>query len=115
MKKRSTFTGSMLAALLALAVTPAPAAGPEQLQQRTQSENQYRHMGDAPDAGDTGTKAGGALGRGEVQTRQQQQREMHQQQNQQRQQQMYQERMNMGGPGGMGMGQGRGQGGGGRR
>jgi hypothetical protein len=109
MMKRSTFARSTLAALLALAVTPVPAAGPEQVQQRTQSENQYRYMGDAPTGGDINRNAGGGLNRGEVQT-QQQQREMHQQQ--QRQQQMYQERMNMGGPGGMGMGQGHGQGGG---
>jgi hypothetical protein len=84
----------------------------ERLQQRTQSENQYRNMGNAPAFGDIDRNADGGLSREEFQSHQQQQRELHQQQYQQRQQQMNQQRMNMGGPGGMGMGQGQG---GGRR
>jgi hypothetical protein len=143
MMKRSTFTRTALATLLALAVTPVPAADPdmpargpvpfssfdtdgngqvsqeefnrahtERLQQRTQSENQYRYMGNAPDFGDIDSDADGGLSREELQAQQQRQRELHQQQYQQNNQQMYQQRMNMGGPGGMGMGQGQG---GGRR
>jgi len=84
----------------------------ERLQQRSQSENQYRYMGNAPAFGDVDRNADGGLSREEFQAHQQQQRELHQQQYQQRQQQMYQEPMNMGGPGGMGTGQGQG---GGRR
>jgi hypothetical protein len=140
MKRRSTFARTALATLLALAVTPVPAADPdmpargpvpfssfdadgngqvgqeefnrahtERLQQHTQSEKQYRHMGNAPAFGDIDSSADGVLSREEVQTHQQQQRETHQQQYQQRQQQMYQERMNMGGPGSMGSGQGGGR------
>ena len=73
----------------------------ERLQQRTQSENQYRYMGNAPAFGDIDSNADGGLSREEIQA--------HQQQYQQRQQQMYQERMNMGGPGGMSQGQGGGR------
>jgi len=143
MVKRSTFTRTALATLLALAVTPVPAADPdmpargpmpfsgvdadgngqvsqeefnrahtERLQQRTQSENQYRYMGNAPASGDIDRNADGGVSSEEFKAHQQQQRELHQQQYQQKQQQMYQERMNMGGPGGMGTGQGQG---GGRR
>jgi hypothetical protein len=143
MKKRSTFARTALATLLALAVTPVPAADPdmpargpapfssfdadgngqvsqeefnrahtERLQQRTQSENQYRYMGNAPDFGDIDSDADGGLSREELQAQQQRQRELHQQQYQQNNQQMYQERMNMSAPGGTGMGQGQGQGGG---
>jgi len=77
----------------------------ERLQQRTQSEKQYRYMGNAPAFGDIDSDADGGLSRDEVQAQQQRQRELHQQQYQQRQQQMYQERMNMSSPGGMGSGQ----------
>jgi hypothetical protein len=143
MMKRFAFSRTTLATLLALAVTPLPAADPEmpargpvpfnsfdadgngqvsqeefyrahseRLQQRTQSEKPYRHMGNAPAFGDIDSNADGGLSREEIETHQQRQRESHQQQYQQRQQQMYQERMNMGGAGGMGTGQGQGQGGG---
>jgi hypothetical protein len=78
----------------------------ERLKQRTQSENQYRYMGNAPAFGDIDRNADGGLSREEFQSHQQQQRKLHQQQYQQREQPMYQERMNMGGPGGMGQGQG---------
>jgi hypothetical protein len=81
----------------------------ERLQQRTQSENQYRSKGNAPAFGDIDGNADGGLSREEFQAHQQQQRELHQQLYQQRQQQMYQERMNMGGPGGMSQGQGGGR------
>jgi len=81
----------------------------ERLQQRTQSENQYRYMGNAPAFGDIDGNADGGLSREEFQAHQQQQRELHQQQYQQRQQQLNQEPMNMGGPGGMGQGQGGGR------
>ena len=139
--KLHTLPGTTLAAVLALGMTPTPAAdadmparGPipfssfdadgngrvsqeefnrtrtERLQQRAQSENQYRYTGNAPAFGDLDSNADGGLSREEYQAHQQRQRELHQQQYQQqyqqRQQQMYQERMNMGGPGGMGgMGQ----------
>jgi hypothetical protein len=140
MMKRSMLACTALATLLALAMTPLPAAdtdvpvrGPvpfnsfdtdgngqvsqeefkrahsERLQQRTQSEKQYRYMGNAPAFGDIDSDADGGLSRGEVQAHQQRQRELHQQQYQQRQQQMYQERMNMSSPGGMGSGQGGGR------
>ena len=84
----------------------------ERIQQRTQSTNQYRYMGNAPPFGALDRNADGALSPEEFQLHQQRQRELRQQQYQQRQQQMYQERMNMGSPGGMGMGRGPGPGGG---
>jgi hypothetical protein len=79
----------------------------ERVQQRTQTTNQYRYMGNAPPIGAIDRNADGAVSPEEFQAHQQRQ-----QQYQQRQQQMYQERMNMGRPGGMGMGGGPG---GGRR
>ena len=79
----------------------------ERLQQLTQSEKQYRYMGNAPAFGDIDSNANGGLSREEFQDHQQRQRELHQQQYQQRQQQMNQERMKMGGPGSQGQGGGR--------
>jgi hypothetical protein len=84
----------------------------ERVQQRTQTNNQYRYMGNAPPFGAIDRNANGAVNPEEFQTDQQRQRELRPQQYQQRQQQMYQERMNMGRPGGTGMGGGPG---GGRR
>jgi len=81
----------------------------ERLQQRSQSENQYRYMGNAPAFSDIDRNADGGLSRDEFQSHQQQQRNLHQQQYQQRHQQMYQERMNTGVPGGMGQGRGGGR------
>jgi hypothetical protein len=68
----------------------------ERLQQRSQSENQYRYMGNAPAFSDIDRNADGGLSRDEFQY-------------QQRHQQMYQERMNTGVPGGMGQGRGGGR------
>jgi len=75
----------------------------ERVQQRTQTTNRSRSMGNAPPFGAIDRNADGAVSPEEFQNHQQYQ---------QRQQQMYQERMNMGRPGGMGMGGGPG---GGRR
>jgi len=100
MMKRSTFARTALATLLAMAVTPVPAADP-----------------DMPARGPVPFSSFDADGNGQVSqeefnrahTERLQQRETHQQQYQQRQQQMYQERMNMNSPGGMGSGQGGGR------